>query len=213
MKQILALLVAGMMATPAVSATPIPFDGNWQEQGFLRLFSNDYRAKGNRLEIESDGTVSLFWRAVPDGLRGATSARWAWSVEEGVPATDLRVKGGDDRNLALYFVFTDAQTAAGLDPTRAAKLLRDPNTRALIYVWGGDHTKGAVLPSPYHAGLRTIIRQTSRTGSARETVDLARDYRRAFGADAPVLVGIGVTADSDDTDTRIRAEISGLTLD
>lgn len=204
----LALLVA-----PPAFAEPIPFDGSWREQGFLRLFSNDFIQKGGSLDVISDGTVSLLWRAVPESARGADTAAWDWAVAEGVGATDLRRKGGDDRNLALYFVFTDAQTAATVDVNSARKLLKAPGTRALVYVWGGDHAAGAVLPSPYHPGLVTVVKRGPGTGQFSERVDLRGDYQRAFGAAAPVLVGLGVSADSDDTDGRIAARISGLRLD
>ncbi|MDZ4134847.1 MAG: DUF3047 domain-containing protein [Paracoccaceae bacterium] len=44
-------------------------------------------------------------------------------------------------------------------------------------------------------------------------MDLAADYRRIFGGAAGALVGLAVSADSDDTRTAIRASISGLVLD
>jgi len=204
--------IALCLATP-VAAQPIPFDGSWREQGFLRLFTNDFVQKGGALDVISDGTVSLLWRAVPEVARDAGSATWNWAVAEGVGATDLRRKGGDDRNLALYFVFTDAGTAATVDVSSARKLLQAPNTRALVYVWGGDHAAGSILPSPYHPGLVTVVKRGPGTGQFSERVDLRTDYRRAFGAEAPVLVGLGVSADSDDTDGRITARISDLRLD
>lgn len=199
-------------ATPGL-AQQIPFDGSWREQGFLRLFTNDFVQKGGSLDVISDGTVSLLWRAVPEGARDAGKAAWQWAVSEGVGPTDLARKGGDDRNLALYFVFTDPQTAATVDVNSARKLLQADGTRALVYVWGGDATAGTVLPSPYHPGLVTVIKRGPGTGQFSESVDLRADYRRAFGAEAPVLVGLGVSADSDDTDGRIAARVSGLRLD
>ena len=90
---------------------------------------------------------------------------WEWSVTQGVKGTDLTRRGGDDRNLALYFIFVDPQTASTLGRTTARKLLRDPNTRALVYVWGGNHAKGALLNSPYSTGLKSKILQTAQTGN------------------------------------------------
>jgi len=43
-------------------------------------------------------------------------------------------------------------------------------------------------------------------------VNLAKDYSRAFGGSAGALVGLAISADSDDTDTVIQGAISGLTL-
>ncbi|WP_371156579.1 DUF3047 domain-containing protein [Jannaschia sp. 2305UL9-9] len=211
MKQILSALVATCLSLP-VSAAQLSFDGSWQEQGFLRLTSNDYAQRGGSLGVTSDGTVSLLWKAVPDSLRGATAASWRWTVEQGVPATDLRRKGGDDRNLALYFAWTDAATAATANPNRATRLLRNPATKVLVYVWGDDEGRGTIQNSPYLPGLRTVVLRPAGTGQFSESVDLAADYARAFGEAPGVLMGVGVSADSDDTDSVIRASISSLDL-
>lgn len=208
----LSVLTALSFGAGAIHAAPVSFDGQWKEQGFLRLWKNDYSFRGTQLDVVSDGTVSLVWRPVENALRGATRASWRWRVTEGVAPTDLTKKGGDDRNLALYFVFVDEATAATVSAGSARKLLGNPNTRALIYVWGGDHAKGAILPSPYHPGLRTKVLRTGSEGTFAENVDLAADFRRAFGASPGVLVGLGVSADSDDTDGFVRASIADLQL-
>lgn len=205
-------LAAMTVGLGAAQASPVPFDKTWKEQGFLRLFTNDYSFRGRQLDVVSDGTVSLVWRPIDGALRQATRAMWRWRVTEGVRPTDLTRKGGDDRNLALYFVFVDEATAAGLTGGNARKLLGNPNTRALIYVWGGDHATGSILPSPYHPGLRTKVLQTGSDGTFSESVDLAADFRRAFGTEPGVLVGLGISSDSDDTDGRVRASVADLQL-
>ena len=213
MRHLLLSLALLLPAVPAPAlAEPVAFDGSWREQGFLRLRSNDYAQGGGSLQVVSNGTVSLLWRAVPEALRGATRASWGWAVAEGVPATDLRRKGGDDRNLALYFAWTDAETAARADPNNAARLLRDPATRVLVYVWGDDDARGTLQDSPYLPGLKTIVLRPASTGQHVERVDLAADYARAFGGRPGVLVGLGVSADADDTGGRIRASVTAPDL-
>lgn len=211
MKIFVSVALAACLALPALAA-PLSFDGSWREQGFFRLTSNDYEQNGSTLQVTSDGTVSLLWKAVPDALRSATKASWRWTVEQGVPATDLRKKGGDDRNLALYFAWTDAATAATANPNRAARLLRNPATKVLVYVWGDDDARGTIQGSPYLSGLRTVILRQAGTGGFSEQVDLAADYARAFGEAPAVLMGVGVSADSDDTDGLIEGTISSLDL-
>jgi hypothetical protein len=216
-KHLSLILKAATVAVSLVIASPLAaadvrFDSGWKEQGFLKLWSNDYRPSGTSLDVISDGTVSLFWRGIEDVGPGKTSATWSWSVSETVPATDLSQKGGDDRNLALYFVYVDAETAANLTSNTARKLLRNPATRALVYVWGGDHARGAILRSPYDPRLSQKILRPVGTGQFSERVDLEADYKAGFGAEPGVLVGLGVLADSDDTDARIRGRISDIML-
>ncbi|NNK67410.1 MAG: DUF3047 domain-containing protein [Rhodobacteraceae bacterium] len=196
----------------AVAAEAVAFDGSWKEQGFLRLFSNDYIQRGRQLDVISDGTVSLLWRPVDRSHRFAEAASWAWRVREGVSATDLTVKGGDDRNLSVYFVFVNPDRAEALSGGNARRILREGSARGLIYVWGGAHEAGSVLQSPYSSRLRTKILRVADTGEHREDVDLEDDFRTAFGDDPGALIGLAISADSDDTDGRIVASIADLVL-
>lgn len=215
MKRLIFIMIGTLLVLPLASQASdrVDFDGSWREQGFLRLFSNDYEQRGRQLDVTSDGTVSLLWRALDPSYHSAEAARWVWRVREGVAATDLTTKGGDDRNLAVYFVFVDPARADALTGKNARRILREDSARALIYVWGGEHRAGAILPSPYSPRLRTKILRGSVLGDFPEMVDLNADFRAAFGTAPGVLIGLAVSADSDDTDGRIVASITDLQLE
>lgn len=209
-----AACAAGMSPGHA-GAAPVTFDAGWKEQKFRLFSSNRYRARGAVLEIVSDGTVSMLWRALDRAQWSARRASWHWRVTRSVPPTDLTVKGGDDRNLALYFVFLprpEAERLAGSGSIRS--LLQNPEARVLVYVWGGAHRRGEILPSPYlDRRGKTVILRPAGTGSHVETVDLAADHARAFGSQPGALVGLAVSGDSDDTSSAVRATIEELELD
>ena len=209
--------LTGLLAALAISgavqaqAETLKFDKSWAEQGFLRLWTNDYGLKGRQLQVSSDGTVSMLYRAVPKSAWGSKMASWGWSVAKSVVATDLTRKGGDDRNLAIYFVFMDAKDADRLSGASIRKVLKNASTKALVYVWGGDYPRGKILYSPYGPNkLKTVASRRAGKGAFNENVDLAADYQRAFGGAPGVLVGVGVSADSDDTDGMISATIKDL---
>jgi hypothetical protein len=214
MKKIAMLIATVLALSPVVaSAQQVAFTDAWKEQRFAIFGSNDFSLGGNTLGVTSNGTVSLLWTALPTAMQGKTQAAWNWSVDTSVPATDLSRKGGDDRNLALYFIFlpeTAAQTARNAG-VRA--LLDNPDVRVLMYIWGGSHSAGQIVPSPYlGARGRSVILRPAGTGSASERVNLAQDHQRAFGEAAKTLVGLAVSSGSDDTKTRVAANISGLQL-
>ena len=140
----------------------------------------------------------------------ANQANWDWAVEASVPPTDLTLKGGDDRNLSIYFVFLP-QEYLPKSKGKLTDLLKNKNVRVLMYVWGGDHDRGEVLPSPYLEEVgKSIILQRAGIGRASEQVNLANDFRRAFGHNPEKLVGIAISADSDDTRSTIISSISNL---
>lgn len=195
-------------------AQQISFAQGWTEQRFSMFKSNDFSQSVQSLGVKSDNTVSLLWSALPETVWKKSAARWDWSVQTSVPPTDLTKKGGDDRNLSIYFLFLPEDSARRAQDQGIRALLKNPDVRVLIYVWGGAHARGDVLPNPYlGARGRSVIRRAAGTGSASERVDLAGDHRRAFGEAAQNLVGIAVSSDSDDTNSKVVAQISGLRIE
>ena len=204
-------------AASALIALPLPVAaqsfGNWTEQKFSLFSSNTWEQGTRRVNVASDGTASMIWTALPEGAWDARGASWQWSVGQSVPATALDRKGGDDRNLSVYFVFMPAEVARANRGASITRLLKVEEARVLMYVWGGTAPRGALLPSPYLGPQgRTIVLRGAGTGTHGETVDLAADYARAFGGAPTSLVGLALSADSDDTDGAIRASLEGLSL-
>jgi len=199
------MLAASIFSCSLAEAEQVTFSDNWTEQAFSLFSSNEFVPNADTLNISSEGTVSILWKKLPPSMWEANQANWDWAVEASVPATDLTVKGGDDRNLSLYFVFLPESQGELTD------LLNNKNVRVLMYVWGGNHDRREVLPSPYLEEFgKIIILQSAGTGRASEQVNLANDFRRAFGHNPEKLVGIAVSADSDDTRSTIISSISNL---
>jgi len=209
--KIIALLLATL---PCVaSAQAIAFDDRWLEQRLTIFGSNQYSLNGDSLGVISDGTVSLLWTRLPEIMWRTSEASWEWMVDRSVPATDLTLKGGDDRNLSLYFIFLPDEAARAATHVGPRALLDNPDARVLVYVWGGAYERGQILPSPYlGARGRSVVKRAAGEGTAAERVNLARDYRRAFGEAPQRLVALAVSADSDDTGTAVSASITRLRL-
>lgn len=207
------LSAASLAVMAALPAAAVDFTG-WTEQRFSVFSSNDYQQAGSSLGVKSDGSVSLLWTRLPEADWGATTASWRWSVDQSVPATPLDQKGGDDRNLSLYFVFLPEAVAEQYKDSNIRKLLDADEVRVLLYVWGGDAARGTILPSPYlGARGKTVVLRGAGTGAFAESVNLKTDLSRAFGSGTDgVLVGLAVSADSDDTNTVISGGIANLTL-
>ena len=207
------LSAALIFAAASATAGPVNFASGWREQRLSLFSSNDYTF-GRTLAMVSDGSVSIAWARVAEDDWGTKGAAWDWSVSQSVPATDLSLKGGDDRNISLYFLFVPADVAPSLAGAGIRSLLGRDDVRVMQYAWGGNNALGAVIPSPYGkagAGVTIVLRQAG-TGRASERVDLVADYARAFGGQSGALIGLAVSGDSDDTNSMITAEIGALTL-
>jgi len=207
------LLAAAVSTATAASAGPVSFASGWSEQKLSLFSSNDYNS-GSNLSMVSNGSVSIAWSRVGQSDWGANGASWSWTVNKSVPATDLSRKGGDDRNISLYFVFVPADVAPTLSGAGIRSLLGRSDVRVIQYAWGGNNAVGSVIASPYGksgTGVTIPLRQAG-TGSATERVDLAADYARAFGGQKGALIGLAVSGDSDDTSSVIEAAIGNLSL-
>ncbi len=196
-----------------VSAGPVSFSNGWKEQRLSLFTSNDY-SFGKSLGLVSNGSVSIAWTRVGQADWGTSGASWSWKVGQSVPVTNLANKGGDDRNISLYFVFVPESIAPSLDGKNIRNLLGNSDVRVIQYAWGGNTKRGQIIPSPYGPkgqGVTIALRQAG-TGAHTENIDLAADYARAFGGSKGALIGLAVSGDSDDTKTAIRASIGNLTL-
>ncbi len=209
-----AAAISFVSVATATYAQPVTFDRSWAEQRFSMLSGNNYDKRGNELGIASDGTVSMIYKKLDTSMAKARSASWSWQVASSVPPTNLSNKGGDDRNISIYFVFMAAEEAAALKENASIRALLGAKTaRVLMYVYGGDHRIGSLVPSPYLGSQgKTKVMRPASTGSFSEQVDLASDFRQAFGEEPEVLVGLAISADSDDTETVIQATVSQLKI-
>ena len=146
-------------------------------------------------------------------------ANWRWRVESGPPATDLATKGGDDRAIALYFVFARDENAArsAQGSTNLTSAMWWSSGTALVYVWGGIGARNGIVASPHMGSSgKLLLRQPGAIADGAwrvEKADLAADFRRAFGREPGPLVGIAVSSDTDDTGSAVSAAIDGLMLE
>ena len=214
MKKLLSLaLAASLITAPAVMAEQISFNNSWKEQKFSLFSKNKYSFGGGTLGIQSDASVSMTYLRLPENAWSSTKASWRWRVDQSVPATDLHKKGGDDRNFSFYMIFMSKDEALQFKGKSLRRLFKAKTARILVYTWGGAHGRGKVFDSPYSSGVgKTVILRDAGTGNHRESVDFVSDYKRAFGGTPGAVVGFAITADSDDTDTAIRAQMSNLVL-
>ena len=168
---VLIVAISALFISPLYAAD-IHFDDEWKQQKFSWFSKNKYELNGQKLNIHSDGSVSMVYLPLNEINWTANTAKWVWNVVKGVPATDLRNKGGDDRNIAIYAVFLPENTAKKLKSASSIKLLKSAEARVLVYVWGGDHKRGSVLECPYlGARGKTIILRSASVGLHMENVD------------------------------------------
>lgn len=173
---------------------------------------------GGGLAVEGVGQGSFVWRRL-EGPPGCLS--WRWRVTEGPPPMDL-TRRGTDRALSVMVGFSAFPPGAtALQRSRhALAAAAHPGAilprSMLIYVWGGTGQEPEIFASPYAHGLAKV-RVLRPADSPRgvwleERVDLAADWRAAFGGEPPTVIKIAVSTDVDDSRSRVSAAVSGIAL-
>jgi hypothetical protein len=192
----------------------------WQEITFDRKTPNRFRTDSSgTLLVESDRSVSLIQMPIDVDLDATPFLSWRWRVEQQAPPSDLGVKGEDDRSLALYVAFPFVPEEASIMERMKRAVVeavagKDAPGRVLMYVWGGDGTRGDQIESPHMggSGIITILRPATMEPAIwfDEAINIAEDYRRIFGSEPPDPISLAIGADTDDTMSRVRGAVTDI---
>jgi hypothetical protein len=213
------------IALAAETVVPIGLDLaglGWRELTFKGKTPNRFRGhEDGRLEVLTAQSVSLLYHLIRVDPVLTPCLAWRWRVDRAMEPTDLTRKGGDDRPVAVYVAFPYVASSSSPGERLKRFLVEqvegpDAPGRVLIYVWGGRDARGDSFASP-HMGASGAMR-ILRPGDAplgtwqEERVDIAVDYRRAFGAAPPPTQYVAVAGDSDDTGSASAATVAGLSF-
>ena len=206
-------------AAEAVLGPALEAEG-WRELSSPHKAQNAYSVgPEGAIEVVSNNSVSTLYRPVHENIRDLPVLTWRWRVEKPAPATDLSVKGEDDCALAVYVGFPYEPGQASFFERLKRPLVEswageNAPGRVLRYVFCGSHERGEVVESPYlgSAGFIRVLRPADSPTDEwfTEQVDLAADYRQAFGEEPPNPVQIAIQADTDDTESASRGSVADL---
>ncbi|MFO1330776.1 MAG: DUF3047 domain-containing protein [Rubrivivax sp.] len=180
-----------------------------------------------------DGRTAL--RVVVDGSYGNlvldTPGRpaprrvgWRWRVDQPNAQADLRRKGGDDSAIKLCLSFDLPLDQVPFVERQLLRMARatsgqDLPAATLCWAFGHDEPVDQVIENPFSRRVRTLVLRGRADGNGRwlaESRDVAADWRRAFGDEAPrppPLLALGVAGDGDNTGARSLAWLADLQVD
>ena len=143
---------------------------------------------------------------------------WRWKVSAAVAGSDFTHKAGDDYAGRVYVLFDyPSERLRAVDQAKIA-LARSLHgaelpTAAIAYVWGTAQPVGASGPNPYTDRVRMVVVASGGARAGQWVAverDVAADFRAAFGEPAPRIVGVAVSADTDNTGETVTAWFGDL---
>lgn len=132
---------------------------------------------------------------------------WRWKVANVFKKGDVTKKKGDDYPARLYITFAYDPTRHSLLERAAYKTVRIfygeyPPTGAVNYIWASKATIGTIVPNPFTDRARMIVLQSGATQLNKwinEKRNIFKDYQKAFGSEPPMISGVAIMTDSDNT--------------
>ena len=138
---------------------------------------------------------------------------WRWKVMNLIDKADLARKAGDDFPARLYVSFdldVDKLSAVDRFAIGLARMRFGPQVpvAVLCYVWDGKAPAGTFAANAYTGRVHMIVAESGATHLGQwvsHERDIAQDFKRAFGIEAPAVSGVIVSSDTDDTGESTEA--------
>jgi len=209
-----AVLEVGKFSASQVG-TALP-DG-WKPLTFKKI------PKHTSYEVVKDGGVAIV-KAVSEasasGLikpvvidpREYPIIRWRWKIDNVLQHSDVALKEGDDFPARLYITFA-------YDPDRVSfgkklkfkagqALFGDIPIAALNYIWETKTPVGTIVENAYTDFAKMVIVEsgTQKVGMwIDEERNIYEDYKKAFGEEPPMINGVAIMSDTDNTKEQATA--------
>ena len=164
------------------------------------------------VKARSEASASGLTREIRIDAREYPIVRWRWKVENLLQKSDIRRKDGDDYPARLYVTFEydpDKVSFSRRAKYQAARLLfGDIPIAALNYVWDTSAPPGLFADNAYTDFAKMVVVR-SGPQSVGEWVEEERniydDYKKAFGEEPPLIKGVAIMTDTDDTNESATA--------
>ena len=168
------------------------------------------------LRADAESSASALMRELTVDLARYSVIEWRWRVDNVLARSDIRSREGDDYPARLYVTFAHDESSITFADRVAFSLTgRMPPRAAINYVWDTKSPVGTVVPNAYTDRVRMIVVEsgTARVGQwVSYHRNLAEDFRKAFGYEAPPMSSIAVMTDTDNTGESATAFYGDIVL-
>ena len=189
-----------------------PLPAGWQAFTFDKIPEHTHYEsvkEGETVVIRarSNASASGLIRKIEIDPREYPLVEWQWKVAGVLKKGDARSKKGDDYAARIYIAFAHDPSLLSFAErmkSRAVRLVRGeyPPSAVLNYIWANKVPVNTLTPNPY-TGRAAMIAVQSGEGQAgqwkKERRNLLVDFREAFKAEPPMVTGVAIMTDTDNT--------------
>lgn len=155
----------------------------------------------------SEASASGLTREVKINLKEYPVVQWRWKVANVLKNGDVSKKEGDDYPARIYITFEyDAGKVSFFKKAQyeTVRLIygQYPPLGAINYIWESKAPKGTVVPNPFTDQVKMIVVESGASGLNQwvsEERNIYEDYKKAFGEEPPMISGVAIMTDTDNT--------------
>ena len=173
--------------------------------------------KHTSYEVVKDGDVTVVKATSDASASGLTKevridpkefpiVWWRWKIDNLLQKSDATRKDGDDYPARLYITFEYDPDKVSFSKKLKFKagqvVFGDIPIGAISYVWETKAPVGAVIDNAYTDFVKMIVVESGpqKIGLwADESRNIYEDYKKAFGEEPPMINGVAIMSDTDNT--------------
>jgi len=159
------------------------------------------------IKAVAEASASGLTREIKINPKEYPIVQWRWKVTNVLKKGDVHRKEGDDYPARIYITFEyDSSKLSFFEKAKyeAIRLLYGeyPPLAAINYIWESKAPVGTMVPNPFTDRVMMFVVES---GSMKvnqwtdEERNVYEDYKRAFGEEPPMISGIAIMTDTDNT--------------
>ena len=153
------------------------------------------------LKAESKTSASALIYRYKYDLKKFPILVWRWRVENTIIKGDESKKEGDDYAARVYVIFPN---------------WLPPLTKSINYIWANRLPKGNHIPNPFYSKAVMVAVESGNEYVGKwitEKRNVYEDYKTLFGEEPPLVGGISVMTDTDNTGESATAYYDNIRIE
>jgi Protein of unknown function (DUF3047) len=159
------------------------------------------------VKAQAQASASGLTREIEIDAKAYPIVEWRWKVVNILNKSNPARKDGDDYPARIYITFKyDASKVSTFQRAKyaAIKLIygRYPPHAGINYIWESKLAPGTILPNAYTDRLRMFVVESGSDNLGRwmhYRRNIYEDYKQAFGEAPPLISGVAIMTDTDNT--------------
>jgi len=172
------------------------------------------------VKAEAEASASGLTRQINIDPKEYPIVQWRWKVSNILKKGDVRRKEGDDYPARIYITFEyDSSKVTFFEKVKyeTVRLLygQYPPLGAINYIWESKAPEGTMVPNPYTDRVIMIVVESGEAKLNQwvsEERNIYEDYKKAFGQEPPMISGVAIMTDTDNTGESVTAYYGDIIL-